>query len=81
VEGSRNRASKEWEASLSDECDPPSNRSSLDESLNNNRGEHEPGKNSSSNELLNRPLPKLNYDEQQLSGIQAAIPFLKGKNH
>ena len=67
-------ASKEWKD------DPPSNASSLEDSLSGNNSEEPELENiPSSNEVLNNPVPEQSYDAHTLNEIHAVIPFLKGK--
>ena len=70
---------KEGEPSIGE--DSPSNSSSLEESLSDNREDNDFTNDSSSNNDLEKPVPERGYDEQQLSEMQAVLPFLKGEKH
>ena len=72
-------ALKKWKSTIDD--DSPSNSSSLEESSNNDDETDFENAKSSADELIHAPTPVQTYNEKELNGIRAAIPFLKGNMH
>lgn len=70
-------ALKKWKSTIDD--DSPSNSSSVEESSNNDDETDFENAKSSADELIHAPTPVQTYNEKELNGIRAAIPFLKDR--